>query len=62
MVHTEVIYHILQFAAPKQGIAFPENTRHLTNVDLRMAQRRKRWANLKSTLVVCIVFHPGRQS
>ena len=34
----------------------PANTRRWTDVDLMLAQRRRRWASSKSTLVQCLVF------
>ena len=34
----------------------PANTRCWTNVDLMLAQSRRRWANIKSTLVQGLVF------
>ena len=38
---------------------FPANTRRWANGGLRLAQRRRRWANLKQTLVKCPAF-PGK--
>ena len=35
---------------------FLANTRRWTNGDLMLAQSRRRWANIKSTLVQCLVF------
>ena len=32
----------------------PGNTRHWTNVGLMLGQRRRRWANIKLTLVQCL--------
>ena len=34
----------------------PADMRHFTNVDLRLGHRRRRWANLKPTLVKWLVF------
>ena len=34
----------------------PANTSHWTNADLLLVQRRRRWANIKSTLVQRLVF------
>ena len=38
------------------------NTRCGTNVDLMLVQSRRRWANIKSTLVQCLVFVGMRAS
>ena len=35
---------------------FSANTRHWTNVGLMLGQRRRRWANIKPTLVQWVVF------
>ena len=37
---------------------YPANTRHWINVDLMLTQSRRRWANIKSTLIQCLVI-PG---
>ena len=34
----------------------PANTRRWTNVGLMLGQRRRRWANINTTLVQCLVF------
>ena len=35
--------------------AVPANTRHLPNAGLMLAQRRRRWANIKAALGKCLV-------
>ena len=40
----------------KMTTNYPANTRRWNNVDLMLAQRRRRWANIKSTLFHRLVF------
>ena len=39
-----------------QDSARPANTRHWTNVELMLGQRRRRWANIRPTLDQCLGF------
>ena len=36
--------------------SIPANTKHSSSAGLMLAQRRRRWANIKLTLVKCHVF------
>ena len=40
----------------ENGTITPVNTRHYTNVDLMLGQRRRRWPNIRPTLVQSVGF------
>ena len=40
----------------KVTVCVPANTKRWTNADLMLGQRRRRWTNIKSALVRCILF------
>ena len=56
---TRVCWHVEAWDDRSMARGGPANTRSGTNVDLMLAHRLRLWANIKSTLVLCLVYSRG---
>ena len=61
--HTnQMTKHLSDFRFHKAANRYPASIRHCTNADLMLGHRLRRWPNIKSALVQCLVFAGHRAS